>query len=118
MRLLDLEAKSPLYSHFIESLSGLVTIRAFDWGAHFQVSSSTLPEISKPGSGCALTIQGTKSCPTGCFPEAILPTILHPALVGPDFGLAGYTYGCHPNGSRGQTCKPSPTNQDVNTTQC
>ncbi|CZR62077.1 related to multidrug resistance protein [Phialocephala subalpina] len=36
IRLLDLEAKSPLYSHFIESLSGLVTIRAFGWGENFQ----------------------------------------------------------------------------------
>ena len=26
MRILDIEAKSPLYSHFIESLSGLATI--------------------------------------------------------------------------------------------
>ncbi len=39
MRLLDLEAKSPLYSHFIESLSGLVTIRAFGWDENFQVDS-------------------------------------------------------------------------------
>ncbi|OQD99550.1 hypothetical protein PENSOL_c006G04539 [Penicillium solitum] len=31
VRLLDLEAKSPLYTQFIESLSGLVTIRAFGW---------------------------------------------------------------------------------------
>ncbi|KAH8881646.1 P-loop containing nucleoside triphosphate hydrolase protein [Thozetella sp. PMI_491] len=31
MRLLDLEAKSPLYSNFISSFSGLVTIRAFGW---------------------------------------------------------------------------------------
>lgn len=37
MRILDLEAKSPLYSHFIESLSGLVTIRAFGWGNEFEV---------------------------------------------------------------------------------
>lgn len=29
LRLLDLEAKSPLYSHFMETLSGLITIRAF-----------------------------------------------------------------------------------------
>lgn len=35
VRLLDLEAKSPLYSHFIESLSGLVTIRAFGWSNDF-----------------------------------------------------------------------------------
>lgn len=31
LRLMDLEAKSPLYTHFIESLSGLVTLRAFGW---------------------------------------------------------------------------------------
>src|ERR1700712_1748572 len=35
VRLLDLEAKSPLYTHFIESLSGLVTIRAFGWSDEF-----------------------------------------------------------------------------------
>lgn len=31
LRLLDLEAKSPLYSHFIETLEGASTIRAFGW---------------------------------------------------------------------------------------
>ena len=31
LRYLDLEAKSPLYSHFLESLEGLSTIRAFGW---------------------------------------------------------------------------------------
>ena len=43
MRLLDLEAKSPLYSHFLESLSGLVTIRAFGWGEF----SSSKPRLSR-----------------------------------------------------------------------
>lgn len=31
MRFLDLEAKSPLYTNFLETLSGLTTIRAFGW---------------------------------------------------------------------------------------
>ncbi|KUJ12857.1 P-loop containing nucleoside triphosphate hydrolase protein [Mollisia scopiformis] len=31
MRLLDLEAKSPLYSHFISSFSGLTALRAYGW---------------------------------------------------------------------------------------
>ncbi|KAL1844640.1 hypothetical protein VTK73DRAFT_2124 [Phialemonium thermophilum] len=31
LRLLDLENRSPLYSHFLESLSGLSIIRAFGW---------------------------------------------------------------------------------------
>ncbi|RYO90243.1 hypothetical protein DL762_002765 [Monosporascus cannonballus] len=31
LRFLDLEAKSPLYTHFLETLHGLATIRAFGW---------------------------------------------------------------------------------------
>ena len=31
MRFLDLEAKSPLYTHFTETLAGAVTVRAFGW---------------------------------------------------------------------------------------
>ncbi|KAF9693105.1 hypothetical protein EKO04_008679 [Ascochyta lentis] len=31
LRLLDLEAKSPLYSNFLDTIKGLATIRAFDW---------------------------------------------------------------------------------------
>ncbi|KAK1757136.1 P-loop containing nucleoside triphosphate hydrolase protein [Echria macrotheca] len=31
MRLLDLEAKSPLYSHFIDTIKGISTFRAFGW---------------------------------------------------------------------------------------
>ncbi len=33
MRLLDLEAKSPLYSHFISSFSGLTALRAYGWSS-------------------------------------------------------------------------------------
>lgn len=35
IRLLDIEAKAPLYSHFQETLSGLATIRAFGWSRPF-----------------------------------------------------------------------------------
>ncbi|KKA30744.1 hypothetical protein TD95_005155, partial [Thielaviopsis punctulata] len=31
LRMLDLEAKSPLYSHFLDTIHGIVTIRAFGW---------------------------------------------------------------------------------------
>ncbi|KAK4202032.1 putative multidrug resistance-associated protein [Triangularia verruculosa] len=31
IRLLDLEAKSPLYSHFIDTIKGIATYRAFGW---------------------------------------------------------------------------------------
>ena len=35
IRLLDIEAKAPLYSHFQETLSGLATVRAFGWTRAF-----------------------------------------------------------------------------------
>ncbi|KAL4952600.1 P-loop containing nucleoside triphosphate hydrolase protein [Aspergillus filifer] len=36
LRLLDLEAKAPLYSHFTDSLSGVVSLRAFGWQQSLQ----------------------------------------------------------------------------------
>ncbi|KAK6614847.1 multidrug resistance-associated protein 1 [Botrytis cinerea] len=47
MRLLDLEAKSPLYSHFIETLSGLTTIRAFGWTEIFREQNLALLDTSQ-----------------------------------------------------------------------
>ncbi|THV45348.1 hypothetical protein BGAL_0499g00020 [Botrytis galanthina] len=47
MRLLDLEAKSPLYSHFIETLSGLTTIRAFGWTEKFREQNLAFLDISQ-----------------------------------------------------------------------
>ncbi|KAF7856278.1 hypothetical protein EAF04_009806 [Stromatinia cepivora] len=47
IRLLDLEAKSPLYSHFIETLSGLTTIRAFGWAEKFREQNLTLLDTSQ-----------------------------------------------------------------------
>ena len=36
LRLLDLEAKSPLYTHFSETLEGLATIQSFGWQHTFR----------------------------------------------------------------------------------
>ncbi|KAF3402447.1 Metal resistance protein YCF1 [Talaromyces pinophilus] len=36
LRLLDLETKSPLYTQFTETISGLTTVRAFGWQRYFQ----------------------------------------------------------------------------------
>lgn len=47
MRFLDLEAKSPLFSQFIESLSGLVTIRAFGWASAFEKQNLVLLDASQ-----------------------------------------------------------------------
>ena len=36
LRFLDLEAKSPLYTNFLESLSGLMSIRSFGWSYNYR----------------------------------------------------------------------------------
>ena len=36
VRLLEIEAKAPLYTHFIESVAGASTIRAFGWQSQYQ----------------------------------------------------------------------------------
>ena len=39
MRLLDLSEKSPVYTQFLETLSGLVTIRSFGWEQQFRATN-------------------------------------------------------------------------------
>ncbi|KAI1272257.1 P-loop containing nucleoside triphosphate hydrolase protein [Xylaria sp. FL0933] len=49
LRLLELETSAPLFSHFIESLSGLVTIRAFGWTRGYtDKTNKLLNESQKP----------------------------------------------------------------------
>ncbi|TVY85161.1 ABC transporter [Lachnellula suecica] len=49
LRLLDLEAKSPLYSQFMECLSGLATVRAFGWQQALEDKNrELLDESQKP----------------------------------------------------------------------
>ncbi|KAK2043559.1 P-loop containing nucleoside triphosphate hydrolase protein [Colletotrichum somersetense] len=47
MRHLDLESKSPLYTHFTETLNGVVTIRAFGWQQGFVKEQLRLLDISQ-----------------------------------------------------------------------
>jgi ATP-binding cassette subfamily C (CFTR/MRP) protein 1 len=47
MRYLDLEAKSPLYTHFLETLEGLTTIRAFGWQQAFKTTSNSYLDLSQ-----------------------------------------------------------------------
>lgn len=47
MRFMDLEAKSPLYTHFLETIDGLTTIRAFGWQSLFQETNLRLLDTSQ-----------------------------------------------------------------------
>lgn len=56
-RLLDIEAKSLLFSHFLETLSGLVTIRAFGWGEGYVRTNSHFVDLSQRPFYLLLSIQ-------------------------------------------------------------
>ncbi|KAF5018609.1 hypothetical protein F66182_9401 [Fusarium sp. NRRL 66182] len=47
LRLLDLEAKSPLYQHFLESDNGIATIRAAGWAEEYLAQNQLLLDVSQ-----------------------------------------------------------------------
>jgi ATP-binding cassette subfamily C (CFTR/MRP) protein 1 len=49
LRILELESRSPVYSHFLETLEGLATIRAFGWQTQMMDEMARrLDESQKP----------------------------------------------------------------------
>ncbi|KAJ5496675.1 ABC transporter integral membrane type 1 [Penicillium fimorum] len=47
LRFLDIEAKAPLYTHFLELVSGAATVRAFKWQESFDKACVTLLNLSQ-----------------------------------------------------------------------
>lgn len=47
LRLLEIEARSPIYSHFLETLDGVVTIRAFGWEEEAKKQHSRLLDTAQ-----------------------------------------------------------------------
>ncbi|SMY26987.1 unnamed protein product [Zymoseptoria tritici ST99CH_1A5] len=47
LRYLDLERRSPLYSHFLETLEGVVTIRSLGWSEHTEKTNRRLLDESQ-----------------------------------------------------------------------
>ncbi|KAI9826794.1 MAG: hypothetical protein M1819_007265 [Sarea resinae] len=47
LRLMDIEAKSPLFSHFLETLSGLATIRSYGWEKEYMARNDELLNASQ-----------------------------------------------------------------------
>ncbi|KAH0429491.1 ABC multidrug transporter [Colletotrichum camelliae] len=47
LRILDLEAKTPLYTNFLDTLNGLPTIRAFGWFSHQLARNNALLDDSQ-----------------------------------------------------------------------
>jgi ATP-binding cassette subfamily C (CFTR/MRP) protein 1 len=46
-RLLDIEAKAPLYTHFLEIMQGISTVRAFNWESQFQEQNQKKLDFSQ-----------------------------------------------------------------------
>ncbi|KAK2608594.1 hypothetical protein QQS21_002820 [Conoideocrella luteorostrata] len=57
LRLLEIEANAPLVTHFIESLSGLITIRAFGWTEAYMNKAKRLIYTSQKPAYLLLCIQ-------------------------------------------------------------
>lgn len=47
IRLLDIESKAPLFSQFLEAMSGLPSIRAYGWSEHYQHQELVALEASQ-----------------------------------------------------------------------
>ncbi|ORY57926.1 P-loop containing nucleoside triphosphate hydrolase protein, partial [Pseudomassariella vexata] len=57
LRLLDLESKSPLYSFFISSFTGLTTLRAFSWTSQSQTEHLRRLDTSQRPAYLLLSVQ-------------------------------------------------------------
>ncbi|OAQ69331.1 sulfonylurea receptor/ ABC transporter [Purpureocillium lilacinum] len=57
LRLLDIEQKAPLYSHFLETMSGLSTIRAFGWASQYAGKTALLLDSAQKPSYLLSCIQ-------------------------------------------------------------
>ncbi|KFX93901.1 hypothetical protein O988_06581 [Pseudogymnoascus sp. VKM F-3808] len=57
IRFLDLETKSPLYTHFIETLAGLATLRGFGWEDEFKRQNNRYLQASQRPFFLLATIQ-------------------------------------------------------------
>ncbi|KAH8889119.1 putative ABC transporter [Thozetella sp. PMI_491] len=57
LRLIEIETKAPLYSHFIDSLAGLATVRAFHWTPSYVQKTFRLLDIAQKPFYLLLCIQ-------------------------------------------------------------
>ncbi|PYI02317.1 P-loop containing nucleoside triphosphate hydrolase protein [Aspergillus sclerotiicarbonarius CBS 121057] len=92
LRTLRLEQQAPLYTHFQETIAGLVSIRAFGWAAPFRARNATLLDDSQRPMYLLKTVQAWLGLVLNLL-VAGLGTVLigtivslrdtvHPALVG------------------------------------
>jgi ATP-binding cassette subfamily C (CFTR/MRP) protein 1 len=57
LRILDLEAKSPLYTHFLDTLAGIATIRSYGWFGHMAARNAGFLDASQRPSYLLAMVQ-------------------------------------------------------------
>lgn len=80
IRLLDLEAKSPLYAQFTDTLSGLSTIRAFGWQEPAKYDNDKLLDTSQRPFYTMYCVQ-RKSFQSQEFPRSNVTLLMNQRLA-------------------------------------
>ncbi|KAF2663667.1 hypothetical protein BT63DRAFT_465330 [Microthyrium microscopicum] len=89
LRLLELEAKSPLYTKFSETMEGILTVRAFGWQGYFETDELQLLDNSQRPLYLLLCIQRWLSLVLGLTTTAIGVVVMALALFVPQSSSAG-----------------------------
>lgn len=90
MRLLDLEAKSPLYTHFLETIKGITTVRAFGWVDQDIAENDRLLDNSlQPAYLLAMTQQWLRTVMQLVVAGLAVVLVSLATQLDPNVGLAG-----------------------------
>lgn len=89
LRHLELEAKSPLYTQFTETFSGLITIRAFGWQGNFEAEHRDLLQTSQRPYYFLFVIQRWLALVLDLLVAALAVMLAVFAVVVPKMGLIG-----------------------------
>ncbi|UKZ89567.1 uncharacterized protein TrAFT101_004613 [Trichoderma asperellum] len=90
MRLLDLEAKSPLYTHFLDTTKGIATVRAFRWTTYdIDHNDNLLDKSQQPAYLLAMIQQWLRVAMQLIVAGLALLLVSLATQLGSNVGLAG-----------------------------
>ncbi|UKZ49169.1 hypothetical protein TrVGV298_003412 [Trichoderma virens] len=90
MRLLDLEAKSPLYTHFLDTTKGIATVRAFGWTTYdIDHNDNLLDSAQRPAYLLAMIQQWLRVVMQLVVAGLALLLVSLATQLGSNVGLAG-----------------------------
>lgn len=94
VRLLDIEAKAPIFTHLLETIDGISCIRAFGWTADFRARQSSILNDSQRPVYALFSVQLwlslVLSLMTGAFAVVLVAvmTTMRSTFSGPALGVA------------------------------